>query len=289
MPRQKSVLRKICRYSSYLISTVVLLLILLAASAGIPAYLSTSHEEIYFTELDRVQKFEQEWTDYADSNKTENARWRKLFNTPPEIPYNKRLLPLIHDIPQLRSTTWLNQLGLSKNLPAPYPLQKTWVYIGGTPRSLEPLWKRLLRKFTITSLPRPSCIDPPYICNGFNNAFNKLIEYYHTHRHHPYVELGSNLAFIDCDNSPFICNFVHMDPPVLLYLETQGESERRIFQVSIKSVGRNGNLFLYLCKKCRLARECKHYFLDSKSPSFLARSSNCIQCSVSPVQQIRLI
>lgn len=228
MPRQGSIFRTICRYSFYLISVLVSLFILLAASAGIPDYLSTLHEETYFKELDHVQKLEQDSTDYAYTNKTENARWRKLLNTPPEIPYNKRLLPLIHDITQLRSTTWLNQLGLYQNLTAPYPLQKTWVYIGGTPRSLEPRWKRILRKFTITSLPGPSCIDPPYICNTFNNAFNKLIEYYHTHRHHPDVEFGSTLAFIDCDNSPSICDFVNMDPPVLLYLETQRECETHL-------------------------------------------------------------
>ncbi|RDI89033.1 hypothetical protein Vi05172_g1256 [Venturia inaequalis] len=228
MPRQGPIIRRIYRYSCYLISVFSLLLILLAASAGIPDYLSTSHEETYFAELDRVQKLERDWTDYAYTNKTENARWRELFSTPPEIPYNKRLLPLIHDITQLRSTTWLNQLGLYQNLTAPYPFQKTWVYIGGTPRSPEPLWNRILRRLAITSLPGPSCIDPPYICNSFNNAFNNLIEYYHTHRHHPYVEFGSNLAFVDCDNSPPICDFVQMDPPVLLYLETQGGCETHL-------------------------------------------------------------
>lgn len=228
MPPQRSISRGICRYSCYLISVLILLSILLVASAGIAEYSSITHEENYFVELDRVQKLERDWTDYAHTNKTENARWRKRFNTPPEIPYNKRLLPMIHDITQLRSTTWLNQLGLYQNLTAPYPFQTTWIYIGGTPRSLEPLWKRILRTLAVTSLPGPSCLDPPHICNSFNNAFNKLIEYYHTHRHQPYVEFGAKLAFIDCDNTPAICDFVQMDPPVLLYLETQGGCETHL-------------------------------------------------------------
>lgn len=146
----------------------------------------------------------------------------------PEIPYNKRLLPLIHDITQLRSNSFFQQLGLYDNLTAPYPLQKTWIYIGGTAREQEPWWKRTFHYFTITSLPGPSCKDPSYICNSFNDAFNKLIEYYHTHRHRPYVEFGSTLAFIDCDNTPHICDFLNMDPPVLLYLETQESCETHL-------------------------------------------------------------
>src|ERR1700712_4716742 len=78
------------------------------------------------------------------------------------------------------------------------------------------------------SLPGPSCVDPGYICDSFNDGFNRLIEYYHTHRQRPYVEVSSSLAFVDCDNSPYVCDFFQMDPPVLLYLETQGNCEHHI-------------------------------------------------------------
>lgn len=203
----------ICTLSFLLITASLFFLLIY-----IPNELSYNHEQAYFQELDRLQKLEKDWTRSPWSNDSFGEQMRGFgVEIPPEVPYGQRLLPLVHDIPQLRDETYREQLGLYENLTARLPSQRTWIYIGGTPREYDSLWKRVVQKLTIFTLPGPSCTQSSHICNSFNDAFNHLIEYYHAN---PTQRQNSALAFIDCDNTPALCDGLMVEPPMLQFLET---------------------------------------------------------------------
>ena len=137
-----------------------------------------------------------------------------MGNAEKPLPYHKRLTPLIHDIGQLRSWGWEEQLQLYDDGFGQYPHQQHWIYVGGTHRK-----RSIFEKLRVYSEPNGSCVDEPYICDSFNDGFNRLLEYYHTHG--TSRTSRASYGFMDCDVSPLLCDIFGIDPVMLLHLETK--------------------------------------------------------------------
>ena len=101
-----------------------------------------------------------------------------------------------------------------------YPRQRYWVYVGGTNKGETEQKLSILDYTTVYSVPNPngSCVDEPWICDAYNEGFNKLLEYYHAHGTKSTDR--SHYAFIDCDASPLLCHLFSIDPVMLLHLYT---------------------------------------------------------------------
>lgn len=95
-------------------------------------------------------------------------------------------------------------------------LQKLTSFVLGFPRL-----KRALS--VVYPLPGPTCIDPPETCRAFNQGFDRLIEFYHTHR--KYQSANTALAFVDCDISPVLCSEWGLDPVLLVHIKTSWPGE----------------------------------------------------------------
>jgi hypothetical protein len=206
-----------CIVTSALI--VVILISTLAAFTIIPLHLQVRHEAAHFEELDRLKALEERWTD-KPWGKSFGSRYGDILELERAVPYNKRLLPLVHDITQLRSSSYLQQMRMHLNWTAEYPGDVTWIYFGGTSRDQDTFWKAVMRKMSpFVSLPGRSCTDAPQICNAFNDGFNALLEYYHTHR--AIQQAGGGLTFVDCDVSSRLCDTLGVTPVMLAHVETK--------------------------------------------------------------------
>lgn len=164
-------------------------------------------EQAYYKEIDRHNSLESQWRWVPDL----------MSNSPKPLPYNKRLTPLIHDVVQLYSWGYKEQLSLNEDGTAKYPNQQNWIYVGGTPKKPS----SILESLSVFSPPNGSCTDESYICHSFNEAFNQLLENYHTTEGR-YARNGrASLGFVDCDVSPLLCDDFHMDPVMLLHVQTK--------------------------------------------------------------------
>jgi hypothetical protein len=137
----------------------------------------------------------------------------KVFPPATPVPYKERLTPIIHNVAQLSSWNWQKGLDLYENGTAEYPIDQFWIYVAGTYRE-----KGLREKMSLYTEPGGACVDPPYICDAFNAAFNTLVEKYHTHG----TERTSRarLRFVDCDASPILCDEWGMDPVMPVNVQT---------------------------------------------------------------------
>jgi len=197
--------RKLCLYICILsIALPILSIALIFVFFILPNNAVAEREFAYFSEIARLEELDSQspWLAQMDLE-TEKAP-----------PYNQRLLPLIHDITQLNSWDWQKQLNLYEDGTAEYPSQRFWLYVGGTAKTQR---SGLGHMFTDQN---GSCEDPPYICDSWNEGFNRLLEYYHTHGTTRTTK-GVSYGFVDCDVSPMICEMWDIKPVMLVYLETK--------------------------------------------------------------------
>ncbi|CZR58800.1 uncharacterized protein PAC_08692 [Phialocephala subalpina] len=169
----------------------------------IPLYRALEFETAYWDELERLSMIDMVWDTVPGMQYSDDPR-------PP--PYNERLLPKIHDIAQLATNAWQTQLRLHKDGYAQYPGQQSWIYVAGTPKKEPSFWER----HSWTMAPNGSCVDAPYICHGFNAAFDHIVERQHTHRR----ASAASLAFMDCDVTPALCDEFDTDAVFLMHLQT---------------------------------------------------------------------
>jgi len=195
-----------------LISSILLALVAIPVLFLIflPYGRALTHEVAYFEEKARLDDITSQWQVRQDFPMKE---WDDLYPPAVPVPYNERLVPLIHDVVQLSSWGWQEGLRLHEDGSAQYPAQEYWIYLGGTYR------KRGLREIlSLYTEPGGSCIDSPYICDAFNAAVNSYIE----RRHILGTERSSSasLGFVDCDASPLLCDDWGMDPVMLVHIRT---------------------------------------------------------------------
>ncbi|KAL1987206.1 hypothetical protein VTN96DRAFT_4538 [Rasamsonia emersonii] len=241
--RRKSFLFSIlsCKcVSIFILLVFVLPMMTLFLLLAIPMFIAKKHELQYFSELEHHREVESQWDFFA-----KKMPWMLEVPTEvrPERPvsWNERRVPLIKDITQLWSGTWKQQMQLYEDGTAEYPSQEFWIYIGGTSKMEETTspgkssqarsfdWKKSFRAaFTrlnsymgdiLPTLPGPNCVDEPHICHAYNNAFDRLIELYHTHRVNQTG--GAGLAFADCDVSPALCDEWATNAVVMVHVKTQ--------------------------------------------------------------------
>jgi hypothetical protein len=169
--------------------------------AFVPYRIAASHEEAYFAKLYSTASPHASRSNTSLSNETSSG-------TP--------LQPLIHDVFQLSSFAWERELRLNLDGTAKYPMQRRWIYVGGTPQ----LPRSFRENFNVFSPPgKGSCVDSPSICDSFNVAFNTLaIKSYGPNSAN---RIRTTLAFMDCDNSPLLCDTFRINPVMLLHLETK--------------------------------------------------------------------
>ncbi|PVH85662.1 hypothetical protein DL98DRAFT_511247 [Cadophora sp. DSE1049] len=206
-----------CKNICLTVLTLLLLtlppLIFLGAIPWIRAY---RYEQAYFSELTRLSTLDKQWSYIPDYRP----------NSPRKPPaYNKRVLPLIHDIPQLKSWSWEEQLDLydDGSMLSKSPDKETWIYVGGTPKTS----KSWVDKISLSRRPGGSCVDSGEICGAFNEGFNTLME-----RYHDFEEGGeyydgpkermskAEWAFMDCDVSPLLCDEFALDPVMLVHIRS---------------------------------------------------------------------
>jgi hypothetical protein len=205
-------------------------------------FIAEKHELEYSAELRHYKEIESRWNTFA-------KHMPSVLDVPGverPVPWNeRRSVPLIKDITQLWTGTWKKQMQLYEDGTAEYPSQEFWIYAGGRSKMEE--WKeeegassqtgtsssdwkknlisrayKQLNTFTgdlLPSLPGPHCIDEPHICNAYNRAYDRLIELYHTHRANQTSRAG--VAFVDCDNSPALCDEWMVQPVILIHVRTQ--------------------------------------------------------------------
>lgn len=186
------------------LAAILYLLVLL------PLKISDCHEKLYFREIDKHDSRESQWELLPNL--------RDTFMIKPS-PWNQRPTRMIQDVIQLRTSDWRGSMNLYTDGTGRYPRQEYMIYVGGTPRNdSEPWHKKLWRDLSMFSLPDAGCVDPPEICNSFNQAFNTLLEQLH-------VDNGRTaswplLRFIDCDNSPLMCDWLGVDAVMLIHVDT---------------------------------------------------------------------
>lgn len=156
-------------------------------------------------------------------------KWAKLSDKP--SPARRRLQPLIQDVPQLHywniggarnviqeatGGTWTplyNELiGLDRDGTGKESCKgkEYWVYLGGTSKdganikragNKDPqIYHHRYKKY--------SCTDPPYICEMYNSAFDRIAARWHgidSTSTPPGWTSEAELRFIDCDISPLFC------------------------------------------------------------------------------------
>ncbi|KAF2197297.1 hypothetical protein GQ43DRAFT_214419 [Delitschia confertaspora ATCC 74209] len=199
MPTKFPSCKRIC-LSIFLITIVTIIYIILSARI---AFRSINTIEIpYFKELERLQNLEPRYRPWK--KKKDELGALLDGNRPSPVPWNNRLLPLIHDLTQLRSWQWKQQLNLYDDLTAEYPSQEFWIYVGGTAR--DTVMADVGESSPLKGNQRIghfSCAETARICNTYNSAFNQLIENFHTHRVN--TTSRASLTFVDCDVSPTLC------------------------------------------------------------------------------------
>ncbi|KAF2098222.1 hypothetical protein NA57DRAFT_77014 [Rhizodiscina lignyota] len=175
-----------------------------------PALISLGHETKLFDEINKheqrefTRKYTPQWND------------NPIFGGPPP-PWNERPQRLIQDVIQVTTETYSGSMTLYPDGTGMYPVQEYWVYVGGTPPSpSEPLWKRAWRKLSVFSLPGGGCVDPHETCDAFNRAFDRFVELMHTKTVWPSRGL---LRFVDCDNSPIVCDRWQVDAVMLAHVK----------------------------------------------------------------------
>ncbi|PBP22959.1 hypothetical protein BUE80_DR006151 [Diplocarpon rosae] len=174
-----------------------------------PYHRALAHELSYFSELQRLDKLESQWLDRPDY----------LPHSPRKPPaYNNRTLPLIHDIPQLSSWDFQEQMDLHADGTSRHPEREAWVYFGGTPRRYG-----LMDRISAFQRPNGSCVDAGEICAAYNEGFNAVIERFHVDRgvtHGGKRTSSAFFAFADCDVSPLMCDNTNQRPVSLLHMKT---------------------------------------------------------------------
>lgn len=129
-------------------------------------------------------------------------------------------VPLIHDVAQLRSWGYEEQLGLFEDGTAKKDMTEIWIYVGG--KAHQRSW---YEKMALYSSPGGSCVDEGWVCDAFNEGFDHLMELSHTHIQHDCGTVGGYTssaiyAFMDCDVSPLLCDHFYADPVMLIHLKT---------------------------------------------------------------------
>ncbi|EKD15690.1 hypothetical protein MBM_06318 [Drepanopeziza brunnea f. sp. 'multigermtubi' MB_m1] len=179
-----------------------------------PYHRAIAYENAYFEELQRLDELEEQWQRHRpDDNHPQPDTPRR----PPA--YNNRTLPLVHDIPQLTSWDFEEQLELNADGTARRPDREVWIYVGGSPTN-----DNLLDRLSLYRKPNGSCVASADICAAYNEGFNTLIEHYHVDRgiDHGGKRTSSNafFTFMDCDVSPVLCGMSRQRPVALLHLKT---------------------------------------------------------------------
>lgn len=188
----------------------ILLIVLLSYTLVIlPLQLSDAHEYEHFEKIDK------------DESKESIFRWSPSLRFPWEEdlpPMHERPTRLIKDVIQLTTTSYQGSMSLNFDGTAKYPMGAYWIYVAGTGRNAsEPLWKRVWRRASFFSMPGGSCIDPPKMCDAYNEAYQQLI---FDMRAKKFVPSGRGLErFIDCDNSPLLCDQLMVDPVMVIHVE----------------------------------------------------------------------
>jgi len=190
------------------LSIVFILLLLISSSVYLLVYApyqrAAAHELAYFTELNPSL------SQHPPNSGTTTPDPQNKTTTP--------LQPLTYHAFQLSSFDWDIHLQLHDNMrkTAKYPMQRRWVYVGGTPK--QPLsWRE---KFSFVSPPgKGSCVDSPSICSTFNTALDTLA--WRSRGPNPANRILTDLSFIDCDHSPALCDEFRIAPVMLLHLETK--------------------------------------------------------------------
>ncbi|KAI9050333.1 hypothetical protein LZ554_005499 [Drepanopeziza brunnea f. sp. 'monogermtubi'] len=178
-----------------------------------PYHRAIAYENAYFKELQRLDELEDKWQRHRPDDHLPDTRRRPLA-------YNNRTLPLVHDIPQLTSWDFGEQLELNADGTARRPDREVWIYVGGT----TPTNDNWLDRISLYRKPNGSCVASADICTGYNEGFNTLIEHYHVDRgiDHGGKRTSSNafFTFMDCDVSPMLCDMSKQRPVTLLHLKT---------------------------------------------------------------------
>lgn len=177
----------------------------------LPLKISDCHERLYFQEIEKHESREFQW-EYLPT-------MRDTFMIKPS-PWNQRPIRMIQDAIQLTTHGWRGTMQLYADGTGKYPAQEYMIYVGGTPpNASEPWHKQLWRDLSFFTHPGPgTCVDPPEICQSFNEAFNTVLEQMHPKNgrtaHWPL------LRFVDCDNSPLVCDWLGVDPVMLIHVTT---------------------------------------------------------------------
>ncbi|KAF2248264.1 hypothetical protein BU26DRAFT_519987 [Trematosphaeria pertusa] len=168
-------------------------------------------------------------TDYQramrDANQQEKVASRLAVGSRPR----RRIQPLIHDVPPLHAwnaghtRVYSEWLGLNRDGTGSFVRKgpEYWIYLGGTAREKSREEEQDPTVFT-HRYRKPTCADPPYICDMYNTAFNRISERWHNAFGYQTMAFGTTkplLRYADCDISPQFCSSRHWglgSTPVLL-------------------------------------------------------------------------
>lgn len=197
------------------------------------AFQAKGCHELYFRgEFTRLNKLViPPWRDATD------PAVRERYAQPP---YNQRINPAIHDIPQLWSENIEGQLSLHENGTGMYPAQRYWIYLAGTAAEAPIPWWR--PRAYIKSMLNHSSHDPPEIAKAYNEAMNQFTEYLHNEGKNE-DRIWPMYRFGDCDRARSLCDLFWVDPPVLVYLEVKSpcrfemDTFQQVCSVSASVVG----------------------------------------------------
>lgn len=116
-----------CKRVSICCAIVLVPLLLVFVLLGIlPAHIAVSHDAEYFRTLESYDG----WNSNLPPELLDDPLWQR------EVPWNERqVTPLIKDLTQLSTSTWLRQMDFYDDWTAEYPMQEAWIYIGGSPKS----------------------------------------------------------------------------------------------------------------------------------------------------------
>lgn len=175
----------------------------------LPIEISDAHEADY---LRRIQHFE-----YEESLDRWSPSLKGIIQNDP-TPMHERPTRMFQDVIQLTSENWSGSMALYPDGTCQYPMQSFWIYVGGTARNMsEPLWKRTWRRMAPFRLPGGSCVDPPEMCDAYNAAFQQLVD---DARARKFAPTSRGLwRFMDCDNTPALCDNFQLDPVMVIRVE----------------------------------------------------------------------
>lgn len=202
--------RTVCQAFLFVFIPLAVVAVPLVYLIWIPYNRALNHEIAYFEELKRIEDVASSW----DWDPELRAMLEKMI-----IPSKDQLRPLIHDIAQLTSWGYEEQLDLHEGGSAKSADRQVWTYVGGTAHK-----RSLYERISLYTAPNGSCVDEAHICNSFNDGFNQVLENDHILGCKPH-EFGASgnirHAFMDCDVSPLLCDYFGVDPVMLIHMETK--------------------------------------------------------------------